>query len=95
MDLSARSIQLSNNGWVNTESTGTKTDAGVSGSITINATDTLRLDHGAIRTQTASANGGNVTLKVGHLFDLRASTVTTSVAGGTGSGGNIFSSTRA
>ena len=34
--------------------------------------------------------GGDVTLAAGRLFDLRNSAVTTSVAGGTGSGGNIF-----
>ena len=49
-----------------------------------------RLDNADILTQTVSANGGNVTLEAGRLFDLHNSTVTTSVAGGTGSGGNIL-----
>jgi hypothetical protein len=48
------------------------------------------LDNAEIRTRTASANVGNVTLRAGRLFDLHNSTVTTSVAGGTGSGGDIF-----
>src|SRR3954451_15760618 len=41
-----------------------------------------------IQAQTALARGGDVT--VGRLFDLHNSAVTASVAGGTGSGGNIF-----
>jgi large exoprotein involved in heme utilization and adhesion len=64
--------------------------AGPGGLISITAADTLRLDNATVQAQTASARGGDVTLAVGRLFDLRNSAVTTSVAGGTGSGGNIF-----
>jgi hypothetical protein len=52
--------------------------------------DTLRLDDAAIRAQTESAEGGDVKLAVGRVFDVHNSTVTTSVADGMGSGGNIF-----
>ena len=62
---------------------------GLGGSLTVTATDTLRLNHASIRARTEMANGGDIKLKVGRLFDLRNSTVDTSVASGTGSGGNI------
>jgi hypothetical protein len=77
---------LRDRGVVTTQSDGT----GPGGPLSITAADTLRLDNAAIQTRTASARGGDVTVAVGRLFDLHNSTVTTSVAGGTGSGGNIF-----
>jgi large exoprotein involved in heme utilization and adhesion len=77
---------LQDQGAVTTESDGT----GPGGPISMSAADRLQLDHAAIRARTASARGGDVTVAVGRLFDLHNSTVTTSVAGGTGSGGNIF-----
>jgi filamentous hemagglutinin family protein len=84
--IQAHSIVLQDQGAVTTASDGT----GPGGPISISAADTVQLDHAAIRAQTASARGGDVTVAVGWLFDLHNSTVTTSVAGGTGSGGNIF-----
>jgi filamentous hemagglutinin family protein len=90
VDIFARSIRLSNGGVVNTESIDPGAGAGVSGPITIVATDTLLLDQGSIQTLTKSADGGDVSLSVGRLFDLHDSKVTTSVAGGKGRGGNIL-----
>jgi filamentous hemagglutinin family protein len=84
--IQAQTIVLQDRGAVTTESYGT----GRGGPISLSAADTLRLDNAAIRAQTASAEGGDVKLAVGRLFDVHNSTVTTSVAGGTGSGGNIF-----
>jgi filamentous hemagglutinin family protein len=85
VNIQARTILLQDQGAVATESDGT----GPAGSLSITAADTLRLDNAAIGARTASAEGGDVTVAVGRLFDLRNSAVTTSVAGGTGSGGNI------
>jgi large exoprotein involved in heme utilization and adhesion len=90
VDIFARSIRLLNGGAVNTESIGQRADAGFSAPITIVATDTLQLDQGAIQIRTEAADGGNMILSVGRLFDLHDSKVTTSLAGGTGSGGDIF-----
>jgi large exoprotein involved in heme utilization and adhesion len=84
--VQAQSMELRDRGVVTTESDGT----GPGGPISITAVNTLRLDNAAIQAQTALAKGGDVTLAVGRLFDLHNSTVTTSVAGGTGNGGNIF-----
>jgi len=84
--IQARTIRLQNGGAITTASAGT----GPGGSISVSATDTLRLDKAVIETKTETANGGDLVLAVGRLFDLHDSNVTTSVAGGTGSGGNIF-----
>src|SRR4051812_12130428 len=86
VDIQAQTMLLREGGTVTTESQG----SGSGSAISITAADMLQLDNADIRTRTASANGGNVTLKAGRLFDLRNSTVTTSVTGGTGNGGNIF-----
>jgi large exoprotein involved in heme utilization and adhesion len=82
----ARAIRLSNGGVVNTESTGRRADAGVSGPIEIEATDTLQLDQGSIQTRTETADGGAVTLTAGRLLNLHDSKITTSVAGGKSGG---------
>jgi large exoprotein involved in heme utilization and adhesion len=86
INIWASDFLLRDEGAVTTESAGN----GPGGPISISAADTLRLDNAAIQAKTETANGGNITLAVGRLFNLHNSTVTTSVAGGTGSGGNIF-----
>jgi large exoprotein involved in heme utilization and adhesion len=83
--VGAQTMQVRDGGTVSTQSNG----SGVGGSISINVTD-IDLDHAAIQSRTAIADGGNIKLAVGHLFDLRNSSVTTSVAEGTGSGGDIL-----
>jgi filamentous hemagglutinin family protein len=88
--ISARSIHLSNGGEVSTESTGLDLDAGIGGPITIIATDTLQLDHSVIRAETKTAKSYDVSLEVGRLFNLYNSKVTTYIARGFGSGGNIL-----
>jgi len=82
--IEAQDIVVRDGGVVTTESYGR------GGSISISATDTLRLDDAAIRAETTSNDGGDVKLSVGRLFHLQDSTVTTSVTGGKGSGGNIL-----
>jgi filamentous hemagglutinin family protein len=86
VNVQARSILLQDQGVISTQSFGT----GPGGLLTVTATDTLQLDNAAIQTKTETANGGDLVLAVGRLFDQHDSTVTTSVAGGTGSGGNII-----
>jgi large exoprotein involved in heme utilization and adhesion len=95
--VTARDIDLADGGIISAESTSTdldietNPDTGLSGSIPITATDTLQLLNGSsISVQTESANAGNIDLSVGNLLHLRdQSSITTSVAGGTGDGGNI------
>jgi hypothetical protein len=86
VDIQAQTILLQNYGAVRTGSDG----SGPGGPLSITATEALSLDHADVEARTETANGGNITLAVGRLFDLKDSNVVTSVAGGMGSGGNIF-----
>jgi large exoprotein involved in heme utilization and adhesion len=69
---------------------------GEGGNVKINATDITLQDGGRISAESGSisagtqADAGNITLEVGNLLHLsNGSSITTSVAGGTGKGGNI------
>jgi large exoprotein involved in heme utilization and adhesion len=70
---------------ITTQSTG----SGDAGSVSVSAFRLLLGNGGAISTDAATANGGNITLKVGDFLDLRSSKISTSVMGATGNGGNI------
>jgi large exoprotein involved in heme utilization and adhesion len=73
---------------------------GPGGNVKINATDITLQDGGRISAEAESigirgasiqANAGNITLEVGNLLHLsNDSSITTSVTGGTGKGGNII-----
>jgi large exoprotein involved in heme utilization and adhesion len=86
VDIQAQTILLQNYGAVRTGSDG----SGPGGPLSITATKALSLDHADVEARTETANGGNITLAVGRLFNVKDSNVVTSVAGGMGSGGNIF-----
>ncbi len=66
-------------------------EAGKAGDIIIQVDDIIQLQKGSsVTVETAQANGGSIEFKVGRLVHLRdQSSITTSVAGGTGDGGNI------
>jgi large exoprotein involved in heme utilization and adhesion len=58
--------------------------------VKINATEITLQDGGRISAESTQANGGNITLEVGNLLRLsNDSSITASVAGGEGNGGNI------
>ncbi|MBF0559222.1 MAG: S-layer family protein, partial [Nitrospirae bacterium] len=61
---------------------------GVAGSITIKAGDTIKMTDSSITTATADADGGNISIDP-QLMDIRNSSITATVHGGTGNGGNI------
>ncbi|MGH8594369.1 MAG: hypothetical protein ACREV3_11080 [Gammaproteobacteria bacterium] len=87
LTIDAKDIELSNGGEISAESFWT----GESGRIFIKAFDNLRLVNGGkISVATTQANAGDIELDVGFLLHLRdQSSITTSVAGGQGDGGNI------
>jgi large exoprotein involved in heme utilization and adhesion len=64
-------------GGITSQSTGT----GDAGGIVIFAAERLELDDGTITTQAAAGGGGRIAIEIGELGDLRASAITTSVAG--------------
>ncbi len=69
--------------------TAVATGAGAAGSITV-ASPRLSLSDGAsISTAAQAANGGNITIGRGDLLYLQHSSITTSVGGAFGNGGNI------
>ena len=84
--LQASQVALTNGATISAQSTGT----GNAGNIQITASDSLVMrNHSAITTATTQSDGGNITIQAGRLVRLTDSTITTSVQGGTGNGGNI------
>ena len=75
---------------ITTRSRGVGADAGQAGGIIVEATDTLRISGGSVSARTERADAGDVEVRVGRLVDLQDGAITTSVANGTGGGGNIF-----
>jgi filamentous hemagglutinin family protein len=84
-----KSISVSTGGVISANSTG----SGNAGSISINAGQQLELTNGALITTTTKstqANGGNIEIRAIDRVRLVDSTISTSVQGAQGSGGNIF-----
>jgi len=89
--INATNIDLRDGASILSQSTSENPDAGQSGEISIRASDTFRLfNNSQVSVETAQADAGNINLQVGSLVHLRdQSSITTSVAGGTGDGGDI------
>lgn len=91
--VSARDITVSAGGQINSGSEdrfnlGLIGDAG---SINLNATGSIRLQGGAaITTQATTAGGGAINIRAADTVGLAYSRITTSVADGSGNGGNIL-----
>jgi filamentous hemagglutinin family protein len=62
---------------------------GSAGNLQINANSIFLDSKGGITASTVSGEGGNITLKVGDIIQLRNESLISSTAGGTGNGGNI------
>lgn len=84
--VSASDITLRDGGAISASSFG----PGEAGSVQVNAGTSLRLeDRGVIATRATVSDGGNIDIHVGRLVYLKDSSITTSVGGETGNGGNI------
>lgn len=70
---------------ISSKSTGT----GEAGQIYIHAEDRIYMENGAITTEAADADGGNIVANAGLLLHLKNSEITATVGGGLGNGGNI------
>ncbi|MBX3305845.1 MAG: filamentous hemagglutinin N-terminal domain-containing protein [Nitrospira sp.] len=89
--VAGKSIVVSNGGAISASSTGS--NSGDAGKLSINAGQQLDLlDHSSITTTTQSpqANGGDIDIRAIDRVRLVDSTISTSVKGAEGSGGNIF-----
>jgi filamentous hemagglutinin family protein len=82
--IDAARIALNSGGEIGSKSAG----GGPAGSLRI-ATTSLELRGGIISTQADTAGGGDISISARDLVYLKDSAITTSVAGGTGNGGNI------
>ncbi len=79
-------VQLADGATISAKSTGT----GNAGNIQIAASDSLVMQNqSSITTATTQSDGGDIHIQAGHLVQLTGSTITTSVQGGLGNGGNI------
>lgn len=85
INVNSETLNLYDKARISAESFGT----GEAGSITINASDTVRLQGSAISTAADSAGGGHINLFAGRMINLINSETTATVAGGTSNGGNI------
>ncbi|MFQ5936000.1 MAG: hypothetical protein ACE5LB_06305, partial [Acidiferrobacterales bacterium] len=83
--LSAQDLALASGGSVTASSTG----SGLAGDINISLADSFQSDGGLVTTEALAADGGNITLHAPNLVHLANSSITTSVQGGAGAGGNI------
>jgi filamentous hemagglutinin family protein len=88
--IDASNIEVKDGGLISSQSESSELNAGESGEISINAQDSLVVGGGSISVQTRLSSAGDIKLQVGRLLYLQnQSSITTSVAGGEGSGGNI------
>ncbi|BAP57673.1 hypothetical protein THII_3376 [Thioploca ingrica] len=86
IELQVGQLKLDNQAAITSESAG----AGEAGQIRISAGEQIKVNHAKISTAAAQAAGGHITITVPQLLALQAGgTITTSVQGGTGGGGDI------
>jgi len=71
------------------KSSASHSQAGEAGRISITTPNLTLNQHGVINTSTENSGGGDITLHVSGLLDLREGKITTSVHGGNSAGGNI------
>lgn len=89
--VTASDIRVASGGLISTASTDPhQLTAGNAGAINLTARNAIRLESGgAITTQSVAAGGGTMILVAGNLLSVTDSRITTSVADGTGNGGDI------
>jgi hypothetical protein len=83
--LRARHVDLSGRSTLSARSTGT----GDAGGITILAAESFQSTDSSVSTETIQADGGNISLSASRIIRLTASSITATVRGGVGNGGNI------
>jgi large exoprotein involved in heme utilization and adhesion len=80
-----QSVTISDSASVSASSTG----PGNAGNISINAGQQFEMRNSSVKTEAAQASGGEIDIRAMKLVRLVDSTISTSVLGGAGSGGNI------
>lgn len=88
--VSSSTLELSGGSAITASSLSRNSNAGRSGGITVSAVELLRLrENSRISVSTQEANAGSINIQVRDVFHLINSDITTSVANGRGSGGDI------
>ncbi len=82
---SGQSTTISNGATISASSTG----PGNAGNIAINAGQQFEMRNSSVKTEAAQASGGNIDIQAIDRIRLVTSSISTSVLGGAGSGGNI------
>jgi filamentous hemagglutinin family protein len=89
INLSARSLTMTDRATITASSTGTVPNPGKAGDISINAGQSLEMRDSSITTEAVRAGGGNIKILAIDRVRLVNSPISTSVHSGPGSGGNI------
>jgi len=84
--LDAPFVFIGDGAKITADSTGT----GLTGDISVVASDEIRLEKGSVSTSATTSDGGNIELLAPNLVYLLKSEVSTSVESGVGGGGNIL-----
>lgn len=85
LTINAKHLSLVNGSVISSESLGT----GKAGIISLYASDSLVCDHSAITTAADRSTGGNIDISAGQVQLTGGSQITATVAGGSGTGGNV------
>jgi filamentous hemagglutinin family protein len=85
LKITASDIQLNNGASMSARSFG----SGNAGDISIRAADTFRMEKSHLTTEAQYADGGNITVNTPKMLRMNDSTITATVGGGAGNGGNI------
>jgi filamentous hemagglutinin family protein len=91
ISVSANSVTLQNGAHVSSSSTGTGTDAGRAGDITINAGNQFAMTNSAVTTEADQSSGGaiKITTNPNGTVQLTDSLISASVSDGTSGGGSV------
>jgi filamentous hemagglutinin family protein len=90
IEIEAKQVALSAGSRITAQSTGTLSNAGDAGSISIRATESLELSQGTITTEAKQAAGGDITLVGGEVVAISDSSKVSARAEGDGAAGNIL-----
>jgi len=85
IQLTADDLELKNNAVISAESL----SRGNAGNIDISLSNSFTSDTAFVKTDTKQSDGGDISIRNEGLMNLKNSTVTTSVKGGSGNGGDI------
>ena len=87
--ITGKSLTLANHSEITSSSKGIVADAGDAGNITIQSGSTVVMNDSSIKTEAIKASGGQIVITAPEMVRLTNSQISTSVADGTGGGGNI------